>query len=219
MLVSCDLRPQQTLFNCFFQLLPSLPRNDIKALWQPLLLYFNSNSNRKYILVCKTSPIHRFSFRPGQKILKLLNLNDIRESRVTSTISCNINCSCSTFKYSYNYFLPRSFVSSALFSRVFIHFQFNQFSSTFKYWKQQNESHDHAKPSSLETTDLQLQFHSTLFQLITLKVNGQPARVLYSSSLHNFLLLLSASCVPCQRWPCLSQGWGPAVVWTGEREG
>lgn len=141
MLVSCDLRPQQTLFNCFFQLLPSLPRNDIKALWQPLLLYFNSNSNRKYILVCKTSPIHRFSFRPGQKILKLLNLNDIRESRVTSTISCNINCSCSTFKYSYNYFLPRSFVSSALFSRVFIHFQFNQFSSTFKYWKQQNESH------------------------------------------------------------------------------
>lgn len=46
---------------------------------------------------------------------------------------------------------------------------------------------------------------------------------LFLSSFHYFLvfffLLLSAFCVPRQRWPCLSQGWGPAVVWTGETQG
>lgn len=86
----------------------------------------------------------------------------------------------------------------------------------FAVWKWSYQTCYEILVNNWSTTAIQMTF---LLQLIVLKANGQPA--LPSSSLRYslILVLLSASCVPRQRWPCLSQGWGPAVVWTEEREG
>ena len=86
----------------------------------------------------------------------------------------------------------------------------------FAMWKWSYQTCYEILVNNWSTTAIQMTF---LLQLIVLKANGQPA--LPSSSLQYslILVLLSASCVPRQRWPCLSQGWGPAVVWTEEREG